>query len=373
VQVARAATGPIAATLELTGTVEPREQAKVGPRASGRVAAALVDEGDAVRPGEVLFRLEREEAEIALRQATAALAASRAALALAERGARPGEITQGEERVAQAGAELELAESELRRTRGLVEAGALSPRALDEAEARAKAARAQAGIAAEGLAMLRQGAREEELELARARVGEAEAGVAAAREALARTEIASPLAGVVLARLSSPGEVVTMMPPTVMAVVADLSAVKVAVAAPETRLAELRPGLEAAVAADGVPGRTFAGRVALVPPLVDAASRTAAVEVRVPNPDGLLRAGMFARVSVVTARREAALLVPAAALVDGTVTVAEGAVARRRSVRTGIRTGAAVEILEGLAAGELVVVSGAYGLADGAAISYEAQ
>ena len=95
------------------------------------------------------------------------------------------------------------------------------------------------------------------------------------------------------------------------------------------------------------------------------------LEILVDNRDHALQPGTFVQARVFTAFKPRTILVPTAALIAGNVTVAEGGVARRRPVQTGIRSEEAVEVLSGVSPGELVVVSGNQYLSDGARINYK--
>jgi RND family efflux transporter MFP subunit len=196
-------------------------------------------------------------------------------------------------------------------------------------------------------------------------------GGAMKRLAKRNTEIRSPLEGVVLAKFSNAGDMVTATPPSVMALVADIDLMKLTALIPEGRLAEVHVGQEATITTDALPGKGFGGRVALVAPVADVTPKSTQVEILVENRDHTLKPGMFARARVFTAYKPRTILVSPSALIDGHVTVAEGGVARVRTVQTGIRAEEAVEILSGVAPGDLVVVSGNNNLKDGARIDYK--
>ena len=267
VTVARVIAGPVAATLEVNGTLQPLRQTEVVPGSAGRVVKALVKEGEAVKSGQILFLLDRDLAQAAGLPTTAKLA---------------------------------------------------SPHA-----------------------------------------------------AKSHSSVRSPLAGVVLARFSNPGDMVTAAPPTVMALVADIDLLKFTALSAEERLAEVRVGQEATVTADVLPGRGFGGRVALIAAVEEAAAKMAQLEILVDNRDHALQPGTSVQARVFTAFKPRTILVPPAALIAGTVTVAEGGVARPRPVQTGIRSEEAVEVLSGVSPGDLVVVSGNKNLSDGARINYK--
>jgi multidrug efflux pump subunit AcrA (membrane-fusion protein) len=129
------------------------------------------------------------------------------------------------------------------------------------------------------------------------------------------------------------------------------------------------PGASAEVEVDAFPGEKFSGAVSRVAPAFDPATRTAPMEIEVPNPGFRLKPGMYARVRLVTGRNANALTVPRAAIVDiegkRGVYVLEQDVAKFRSVETGIVDTERVEVLNGLTEGTRVVTTGAVALRDG--------
>lgn len=143
---------------------------------------------------------------------------------------------------------------------------------------------------------------------------------------------------------------------------ADLSTVWVVANVPASQAAALRTGQAASFTSPTLPGRTFDGQVTFIQPLIDAATRTVGVRVALPNRDGMLRPGLFGNVALSRDDDPAALTVPRSALIDsGTrqvvlVQVSEGRFAPR-NVIVGRRAADAIEVLEGLAEGERVVVA----------------
>jgi membrane fusion protein (multidrug efflux system) len=146
----------------------------------------------------------------------------------------------------------------------------------------------------------------------------------------------------------------------------DTTSVSVDFRLPERYTGSMRAGLAVEVQLDAMPGRTFNGRVEAIDSLVDANGRSLLVRARLPNPDGVLRGGMFARTRTVFSMRENALVVPEEALVPQggkqylvkVVDGPSGKVTQRLEARIGTRLPGKAEILEGLAAGDLVVTAG---------------
>lgn len=226
--------------------------------------------------------------------------------------------------LAQAEAEESLARSNLARARTLTGTKAISQQELDQLESQVA---------------VRAAARDLE------------------RERLAERVLNAPIAGAIGPRLVSPGQYVAMGTP--VTTIVDDSKVKVLFHIPERELGR--------VASQG--DRVFSGQVDLIDPEVDPSTRTATVRLLVPNPEGLLRPGMFARVELVTSRRENALLLPEGAIVPSldrfSVFAFEQGRAVSRTVKLGVRLPGKVEILEGLNAGQEVVTSGTQKLVNG--------
>jgi RND family efflux transporter MFP subunit len=149
----------------------------------------------------------------------------------------------------------------------------------------------------------------------------------------------------------------------------DLSTVEVTVPVPERYIAEVRRGEAASLSLDALPGRSFAGRVVHIIPQADTSSRTFPVKVEVANPDGHIKSGMFARVTLPVGKGRRALVVPKDALVSrGPVSllfvVADGK-ARQVAVKRGQATGAWVAVEGPVEEGQFVVVRGNERLRDG--------
>lgn len=197
------------------------------------------------------------------------------------------------------------------------------------------------------------------------------AGLDLKRRQLRDARILAPFAGIAGARTVSPGQVITRNTP--LTTLVDLHVVKVEVNIPERYLqqAHLGQSLEFGVAA--FPQQTFQGQVYFISPQLDEATRTALVKALIPNPEGRLRAGMFARLDLTLQLREAAIVIPEPALMaDGSrftvFVVTTNQTALLRPVTVGERLAGNAEILTGLAADELVVVEGNQKLRPGAPI-----
>jgi len=172
--------------------------------------------------------------------------------------------------------------------------------------------------------------------------------------------IAAPRSGIILEKQAIEGMRINTGDPLFK--IADLSSVWVLADVPEQEIGALRTGQAARVSFVAFPGRSFSGKVDFLYPALNAGTRTAKLRIVLPNPDGLLRQDMFASASIATSGVAAALVVPDSAIIDsGTrqvVLVAKGGGRfEPRTVRVGVRSSGSAQILEGLKAGEQVVVA----------------
>jgi RND family efflux transporter MFP subunit len=205
------------------------------------------------------------------------------------------------------------------------------------------------------------------VDLARAQSAQSKARLDELRINLANTNVVSPVNGYVSKRTVDPGAFVSQNAPVVEVV--DISTVRMVANVVEKDLKELGVGNATRVEVDAFPGEVFSGRIARVSPVLDPATRTAPIEIEIPNGSGRLKPGMYARVSVTTSTRKEALVVPATSVVDlggrrGVFTpLNETAVFR--ALEVGTEQGAIVEVLGGLSDGDTVITTGSSALRDG--------
>lgn len=285
------------------GTVRSRSVANLAPKVMARVLEVRVTAGTAVKQGDVVVLLDDRELRSRAEQARAGLAAAEA----------------------QAGQ----AETDLRRTRMLIQKQATTPQDLEAAEARAKATRAQAAQARDGLAEV--------------------------QVLLGETTVRAPFDGVVAERLVDPGDMAAPGKPLV--ILHDPQSLRLEADVGERCAAPLTVGQEISVRLESLQ-RDIAARIEVIAPVADPQSRTFLIKAALPpQPD--LRAGIFGTARVVCGTHPA-LLIPAAAVARSgqleSVRVLTQDGPRTRNVRTGKTYGDQVEVLSGLQEGEKVVV-----------------
>ncbi len=295
----------LADDVSAVGSLVSNESVVLRPEVPGRIAAIHFRDGAAVRRGDVLVELD-------------------AAVQRAE--------------LQQARANLTLAESNFRRSQDLFARKFVSQSSLDNARS--------------------------QLEVARA-------GVALAQARLARMQIRAPFDGIVGIRSVSPGDYVK--DGDAMINLEDIATLKLDFRLPEQYLDRVRPGQVVEVSSDVLPGERFEASVDAIDPLVDAQGRAVRLRANLDNPQARLRPGVFARVRLILDERSDVVVVPEAALVPapGNVQYVYRVVddkAQRVEVRTGVRRSTMVEIVDGLAAGAVVVTAGQLKLRDGAPV-----
>ncbi|MGC2857224.1 efflux RND transporter periplasmic adaptor subunit [Novispirillum sp. DQ9] len=249
---------------------------------------------------------------------------------------------------------------------------------LDDSEERARLASAEAQLAlsqanhkrSQALAK-RDNVSQASLEEAYARMKIDEAAVAVARTAIDKTLVRAPFAGVVGLRRVSPGAYVQAGQDIVN--LESLHPLKVDFRVPELFSGDLRRGQAVRLSVDAMPGQSFDGEVLAVDPQVDVAGRSVMLRARVPNPEGTLRPGMFARVTLVLEVTADALMIPEQALVPRgqmqmVVKVVDGT-AKYVPVEIGHRAAGMVQVTKGLAPGDTVVTAGQMKLAPDAAVT----
>jgi RND family efflux transporter MFP subunit len=368
ISVATAREESITRFLKVTGTLAADEEAEVAAEIQGRVIATPVERGSRVAEGADLIRVSPAEAQAQAAEAEANAAQLEGRLGLSLAGneeLRQGVPGDGEfeidrvPEVANARAQLTLAQGDFDRAKMLFEKKLLSQADFDQRNAQAEVARRQFEIAKNGAMQQYQA-----LLAARARV-------VLARKALADTVVRAPFAGVVGERLVSVGDYVTRG--TKVASVLRTSPLRVQLTVPEQYSAEVAVGRSVSFEVDASPGKKFTGQVRYVSPALEASSRTLVVEAVVPNDAGALKPGSFATALIEQANQSPGILIPAAAVrtVAGTsrVFVVSGDKVEERLVTIGQLVDDLVEVTSGLEAGDTVATSNVAQLTDGSRVA----
>lgn len=306
--------------IEATGELRAKDAATIASEVSGRITALEVDEGDRVEEGGLLLLVDPQKRELELADARA--------------------------RLTEARANLEEQQRELGRMQQLYDRDIASSQALDKATTA--------------------------LSLAGSRVQAARARVGVATRAVQDSQVRAPFAGLLASREVSRGEYVKVGQALFDLVALDPIEVEFSVA--ERDSARVVLGQQVAVSVSPYPDEVFTGVVSVISPRIDRRTRTLRVKARIPNADGRLRPGLFARADLGIAKREGALVVPQEALLlraAGQIVYTVDAENRvhRVVVEAGLHQGGRIEILSGLAEGDQVIIRGHAALSDGMLVS----
>lgn len=247
--------------LGASGTVEATE-AQLGFQVPGRIVALDAREGDRVRAGQVLARLDPDESEARRAQTAAQVEAARAQLAELLAGSRKEEIGQARAAFAAARDREADARRDLERNDMLFRGGAVSREVLDKSRTAVQVAAAQRAQAGEQLKLVEAGPARERIDAARAQLAQAEAALRASDAALSNLTLTAPFDGVVTVRHREPGEIVGAGAPVVT--VMDPADRWVRIYIQEDRLGAVRVGAPAAIRSDTYPGKSYPGQVSFI-------------------------------------------------------------------------------------------------------------
>jgi len=292
--------------LALYGNVELR-QVSVAFNASERISEILVEEGDVVRKGQAIARLDTSRLSPQAAMAEAQMAAQSAALERLRNGSRPEEIAQARASLQAAKAEAINAGRQYERAKALQAVSAVSRQAADDARAAAEVAKARVVVEQRALELAIAGPRAEDIAQAEAQLRMTQAQLDLLRRQLADAELAAPVDGVVRSRLMEPGEMASTTRPVVSIAVSDPKWIRAYVSEPN--LGRVRPGMPATVVTDSFPDRPLRGRVGFISPVAEFTPRTVQTEdlrtslvyeirILVDDPEDLLRLGMPATVAL---------------------------------------------------------------------------
>lgn len=305
--------------VEAVGNLKPFQEVVISPEVDGIVRKLFVEEGSPVAKGMVLaeinetdYRLDLERAEAALKQAEATLANVKV---------------------------------EYTRKEALYKEQLVTQQQFDDITTR--------------------------VTLATGDVDRARAALSMARERYSRSRVRAPMAGAVREKRVTAGDFVRTGTP--MLWIVQSNPIKLSFSVPEKDVSSLKLGQEVDFRVDSFPGKTFTGRLMSIYPSLDEKTRTLQAEAQIPNPQGLLKPGFFARVTIYTGPPRDIVIIPITAILyENTlkkVFLVEGDRAREVKIQIGAKYGESMAVLEGLQGGEQLVTVGQNTLADGVKVN----
>jgi RND family efflux transporter MFP subunit len=318
-------------TITVVGNLVGAATVDAVPRGQGRLDAVYVKLGDPVRRGQAIAKIEDREIVEQIKQAEATLNVSQAT-------------------IRQRQADLKLAQNNMERSKSLFERDLLPRQTFDDTDARYQAAQAQ-------------------LELSMAQLEQTRSRLDELKINLQNTIITAPVEGFIGKRTLDPGASVGAN--TSFMSVVDIRTVRLVINVVEKDLRRIHQGTAVEVEVDAYPGENFRGRVARLAPILDPATRTAQVEIEIPNSTYRLKPGMYARAKFTVEQHDNALVVPTLAVVDlqgklGVwVPADEGDNPVFNPVTIGIEQQDFTEIASGLKDGQRIITTGAAALRPG--------
>lgn len=346
-----------------SGHVEAPFRVSVASQITGVVADVPVAEGQTVKAGDTLVVLDDREARAAVTQAEGAVAQTEARM----RQLRELTLPSAEEALKQARATVLNAQQAWDRARHLADTGSGTRVALDDATRALDVARAVVRSAEFQVFTSRPGG--SDYVMAETQQKQAAAALATAQSRLSYTVIKAPRDGVLISRKVERGNVV--QPSTQLMMLSPAGDTQIVVQVDEKNLGLIALGQKALASADAFPKETFAAEVVYINPGIDLQRASVEVKLKVGDPPTYLRQDMTVSVDIETARRPAALVLPANAvrgLAGGKpwVFAARDGRVRRQPVAVGLVTVGKTEVVDGLAEGDLVLVG--QGVKDGARV-----
>lgn len=349
---------------ELSGTLAPVEEATVSFEVAGRITELLKEEGDRLEAGDELARLDASDYQLQLARAGAGVVQADASLDKVNNGARQQEILQAQAALDKATIAYQRALDDFRRTEQLYKESAVSRLEYDNAHSRLQLAEKDMIAAKQALSLVTEGARPEDRKQTQSAYDMAVISQKQAELALAKTRLRSPISGTVIAKLASPGQLVS--PGTPVYRVGNVDSLKVLLPVPDREIHQWKTGDTVTLT---LYGSTREGKVTNIFPAANQSTGTISVEVTVPNPNHDWFAGQVVKASRELVGKEG-LFVPVGAVISRGeeqpyVFVAADGKAVKTPVTIGEIINNRVEILSGLKEGDEIVTKGVDRLFDG--------
>ncbi len=364
--------------LSATGYIVAAHKIEVASKVNGRVLWIGVEKGDKVQANQLLVRLEDDEYRAQLQEASGQVRNLEARLAELVNGSRPEEIAKAKADVEQAKADLENSKVTLDRTKALVKEGVLSNQSLDDAQAKYDGNAARVNSLQRVLDLAVIGTRKEQIDQIKGQIEQARGLAAFYQTQLDNTLIKAPVTGTILERNVEKGEFVTTGfvgdkgAKGYVVSEADLRDLKVELDINQNDFSKLKSDQTGIITTDAYPDLKFKGIIDEISPEANRSKATVQVKVKVLNPDDHLRPEMNATVAFYnqaagqqTNSSKLTVVVPSAAIQNGSVFQIVNGKVSKRSVTTGATTAQGVVVERGLIGGEDLVLNPPADLKDG--------
>lgn len=360
VQVITAENQSISSLSEVTGDVVAANTIVVRASIEGPIVFCPWREGDLVKKGAPLIKINRPVYQADVQAAIATLDVAKARLSDLEAGARKEELAQAAEKVRQLKSCAAFTRTDTQRVEQLVKTGALPGENLEKARVASIKCETDLSSAREKYLMLEKGPTATDLAIQKALVREASAKLALASARLDECMISAPFTGVVTKVDVRPGDLASARSP--LLTLMETASIAVRFSVPETQSYLLTKTTPVTVRFDALINQEYTANIVRLYPEIDPRTRTRIVEAKVTESVDLVP-GMFARVRLTTKTVEDAIVLPDRAFLttesgENIAFVVENNLARRRKVTLGIEKGTCIQVLEGINPGERVIVAG---------------
>ena len=372
VQVAAVKVETISQPVAGDAVLAPVAQAAISPKVTAPVKKFYVVRGSRVHKGELLAVLDNADLQAGALDAKGSYEQADAAYNTAVKAQIPADLQTAQLAMQEAKANLDVAQRTYDNRKSLFQQGAIPGRDLDTAKAALVQAQSAYDTARTHFEAFKSVSHADALKAAAGQLASAKGKYENAEAQLAFSEIRSPIDGVVTERPLYAGETAGAGAPLIT--VMDTRELLAKTHLPQQQAQSLAVGEPATVAVEGT-ALSVGGKVSMVSPALDPGSTTIEVWIKVPNKDGKLKAGAPVRVQIASRTVKDALVIPKEAVLTGAqgkktvMVVGPDNVAHEREIETGISNADEVQVLSGLKAGETVVTTGAYAMADGTKVT----
>lgn len=368
VQAEHPTSGPISEEIAADAVLSPLAQAAIEPRISAPIEKELVQRGSRVHKGDLLVQLEDRDLRGAAMDSQGGLAQAQAAYSAATLATIPEDEQKAELDVAQAKANLDVANRTAEERNRLLDQGAIARRDVETARAAEVQAQAAYDSSLKHLGNVQKTTHQTSMDAAQGQLTSAKGKAENADAQVSFTALRSPIDGIVTDRPYFQGETAPAGQPVVT--VMDTSSLLAKVHIAQSAAQKLKVGGPAELA---VPGEEEPQKatIALISPALDPGSTTVEVWLKLPNPKQRFKVGTPVHATLQSNTVANAMLVPTSAIIradDGgsiVMVVGPDGAAHKRPVQVGLQTRESAQILSGLAASDMVIAQGGYGLDEG--------
>ena len=368
VQAEHPTVGPISEEITADAVLAPLAQAAIAPRISAPIKSELVQRGARVHKGQLLVTLEDRDLVGAAMDSKGSFAQAQAAYTSATLATIPEDVQKAELDLAQAKANLDVANRTAEERKRLLSDGAIARRDVDTAAAAAVQAQAAYDTAVKHLANVQKTTQKTSTDAAQGQLTSAQGKLENAEAQVSYANLRSPIDGVVTDRPLFPGETAAAGTPvvTVMDTTSLLAKTHIAQAAAQ----KLKVGGTADLAVPGI-AESQSATIALISPALDPGSTTVEIWLKLPNPGGRFKVGTPVHATIQGNTIQNAVQLPTAAILpadDGStnvLVVGNDGAAHKHAVKVGLRTTDSVQVLSGVTPADLVITEGGYGLDEG--------